>query len=142
VWNTRNANDYVSQLQSLGAILAVPVREQKGSDPVYKIIRDLSARPVRLLDEDIGKLFQRGYFADAKPESVNAVMDILGLQLRPSHFVAFMPEELEQKIYDLEIAYLKQHHLGKTEDNIQVTKVRINRTDKGYEPEVIDQVFK
>ncbi len=42
-FNTNSSADYVAQLRGLGAILAIPVREE--ADRVdYKIVRDLSAR--------------------------------------------------------------------------------------------------
>jgi hypothetical protein len=132
LFDTRSGRDYLGQLQGLGAILAIPT-DAGGKD--YKIIRDLSARPAKLLDEDISQI-QRIYWIDDKPESVRDVMSILGVQFQPSHFVAFMPEELEQKLFDLEKAYLRQHYRGRTEDDIEVTKFKINRKGKSYEPEV------
>jgi hypothetical protein len=140
VFDTRNGRDYVSQLHGLGAILAVPVRED-GNAPDYKIIRDLAARPAKLLDEDISKI-QRIYWVDDKPQSVNDVMTILGVPVRPSHFVAFMPEELEQKLFKLEKDWLASHHSGRTEDDIVETRFKINHTKSGYEPRVIDQKMK
>jgi hypothetical protein len=140
LFNSYNGADYLGQLQGLGAILAVPVREDANGSQ-YKIVRDLSARPAKLLDEDINKI-QRIYWIDDKPQSVLDVMAILGLPLRPSHFVAFMPEELEQKLFRLEKAYLDKRHHGRTEDDILETKFKINRTGKGYEPEVSSQKVK
>jgi hypothetical protein len=141
VFDTRSGRDYVSQLQGLGAILAVPVREE-GNSPDYKIIRNLSARPAKLLDEDIGKI-QRIYWVDDKPQSVNDVMAILGVPLRPSHFVAFMPEELEQKLFKLEKDWLAKNYGGRTEDDIVETRFRIKHTKAGgYEPEVTSQKVK
>jgi hypothetical protein len=138
LFNTRSGPDYVAQLRGLGAILAIPIREDdSGRD--YKIVRDLAARPAPLLDEDISKI-QRIYWIDNTPQSVRDVLNDLGIRLPklPSHFVAFMPEELEKKLYALEDAYLKKRHRGLTEDNISETKFRINVVGGRYEPEVID----
>jgi hypothetical protein len=140
VFDTNSGRDYVAQLQGLGAILAVPVREE-GNSPEYKIIRDLSARPAKLIEEDISKI-QRIYWIDDKPQSVRDVMGVLGVRLQPSHFVAFMPEELETKLFRLEKAYLEKHDPGRTEDDIIDTRFRINRAGKRYEPVVIDQKIK
>ncbi len=142
LFNTSNGRDYLSQLQGLGAILAVPVREDaNGRD--YRLIRDLSARPAKLLEEDIGKI-QRIYWIDDKPQSVGDVMTILGVHLPtpPSHFVAFMPEKLEEKLFKLEKAYLAKKHPGRSEDDIEETKFRIHRRGAEFDPEVIDQRVK
>jgi hypothetical protein len=135
LFDTQNGRDYVAQLGGLGAILAVPVGKDENK-PDFKIIRDLSARPAKLLDEDISKI-QRIYWLDDKPQSVGDVMTILGVKAKPSYFVAFMPEELENKLLKLEKAYLDKHHKGHTERDIDETRFRIKRIDKRYEPEVI-----
>ncbi|HEY7424281.1 MAG TPA: hypothetical protein VH682_08650 [Gemmataceae bacterium] len=135
LFDTRNGRDYLAQLQGLKAILAIPT-DASGKD--YKIIRDLSARPAKLLEEDISKI-QRIYWIDDKPESVRDVMSILGVKLQPSHFVAFMPEDLERQLFEMEKKYLEKHHPGLSEDNITVTRFKINRTGKGFKSEVIGQ---
>ena len=138
LFNTASGPDYVSQLQGLGAILAIPVREDaNGRD--YRLIHDLAARPAKLVNEDISKI-QRIYWIDDKEQSVRDVLTVLGVRLPrvPSHFVAFMPEELEKKLFELEKDYLKKHNPGHSEDDILETRFRINRTGKGYEPQVIE----
>ncbi len=140
VFDTSSGRDYVSQLSGLGAILAVPVRED-GKSIDYKIVRDLTPGRAKLLDEDIGKI-QRIYWVDDKAQSVNDVMAILGIPVRPSHFVAFMPEELEQKLFKLEKDWLETINKGHTEDDIQETRFRIKRTGTKYEPVVVSQKIK
>ncbi|MHB1422761.1 MAG: hypothetical protein ACYC3I_06105 [Gemmataceae bacterium] len=141
LFNTDSGQDYVAQLNGLGAILAIPVREDGNVE--YKVVKNLAARPAKLEDEDISQI-QRIYWIDDKPRSVGDVLSTLGILLPrlPSHFYAFMPEELEKKLYDLEKAYLKKHYRGKTEENILETKFRINRSRGKFEPEVIGLKFK
>jgi hypothetical protein len=134
-FSTQSGPDYVGQLNGLGAILAIPIREA-GENTEFKIVRDLKGRPPKLLDEDITKI-QRIYWIDENPKSVVDVMTVLRLPLRPNRFIAFMPEELERKLFNLELAYLKVHYPGKTEDDITETKFRINHRGGRYEPEVI-----
>jgi hypothetical protein len=136
VFDTRNGRDYVAQLTGLGAFLAIPVGKDE-KKPEYKLIRDLKARPAKLLEEDISKL-ERIYWIDDKAQSVTDVMTVLGVREKPSHFVAFMPEELENKLFKLEKSHLDKHHKGRTEDDILETRFRLKRTDNKYEPEVID----
>jgi hypothetical protein len=134
LFNTRTGEDYVRQLRGLGAILAIPVKE--GERPEYKVVRDLSQRPARLLDEDLSKI-KRIFWMDDKPRSVREVLSTLGLPQRPSHFVAFMPHELEQKLLRLEKGYG-----GLEEDQIFETKFRIVERGGRFEPEVVEQTPK
>lgn len=131
-FNSQDTRDYLRQLQGLGAILAVPIRET-AKGPVYGLIRNLSARPPKLHNEDVTKL-NRIYWFDNNPESAAQVMSILRLRLRPSHFIAFMPEELEKKLYRLEKKYLEEHYPGRTEDDIERTKFQIRRAHGKYVP--------
>jgi hypothetical protein len=128
-FNTNTGPDYLRQLAGLGAILAIPVREGPGGRD-YKIVRDLSARPAMLLDEDISKI-QRIYWIDDKPQSVADVMMTLGVNMRPSHFVAFMPPELENKLFEME----KAHARGRPEDDILETHFRVRQFGDHYAPE-------
>lgn len=134
LFNTRTGEDYVRQLRGLDAILAVPVKE--GERPEYRLVRNLSQRPAQLLDEDLSKI-NRIYWIDNNPRSVQEVMSALGVRVRPSHFVAFMPHELEQKLLRLEKA-----HRGLEEDQIFETKFRIVEKDGRFEPEVVEQTPK
>ncbi len=128
LFNTRSGQDYLAQLRSLGAILAVPAEGGK-----YKIIRDLSGRVApALLDEDVSKI-QCIFWVDERPESVRAMMGALHLQIAPPHFVAFMPQQLEKKLYEME----KAASGGVNEDLIQETKFVVKPDGRGgYVPEV------
>jgi hypothetical protein len=134
-FNTRNGADYVRQLRGLGAILAVPVHKD-GQQPDYRLIRDLSKRPAKLLNEDLSKVHSI-YWIDEKPRSVQEVMKALQLKLRPAHFVAFMPDQLENKLLRLEKAYR-----GLEEDRIYETRFRIVEKNGRFEPEVVEQTPK
>src|SRR5262249_51829209 len=134
-FNTQNGADYVKQLKDLGAILAIPTTE--GPNPHYKIIRDFDQRPPKLLDEDLSKI-QRIYWVDSKATSVAGVMEVLGLEgMPPSHFVAFLPEGLEQKLFQLEL-----NSGGLKEAQIHETRFEVVKTANGYEPRVIYQTPK
>ncbi len=132
--------EYLRQLRGLGAILAIPTRE--GDDPEYKIVRDL--RPGgKLLDEDISKI-ERIYWIDDKPNSVRDIMAALGLSLRPSRFVAFMPPKLEEDLFNMERRYA-ENVLGLrpfNEDRIDETNFRVVPTARGYRPELLNVTLK
>jgi hypothetical protein len=126
IFETQNPNDYVSQLAGLGAILAIPT----GGSDEYRVIHDLKQKPPVLQVEDVSKL-NRIYWIDDKPQSVNGVMSVLGLP-RVSHFVAFMPQELEIKLFDKEKAAAQ----GMAEDQIGETKFKVIHTGSGYDVQV------
>ncbi len=129
VFETQNPKDYVRQLAGLNAILAIPTGPNS-----YKLIKDLNVPPpVPLVTEDVASL-NRIYWVDDKPQSVGGVLHILGVQMRPSHFVAFMPQELEQRLGDMERQYQ-----GLAEDEIYETKFKVYRTANGYDVKVLNQ---
>lgn len=136
-FTANNGSEYLAQLRDLGAILAIPVSETKGFD--YRIVRDLKFGG-NLLKEDLSKI-QRIYWIDDRPHSVRDIVMALGLKLPriPSRFVAFMPEALEQQLYDMERSYA-ENVLGMkpfNEDRIDETTFRVVRTPKGHKPELI-----
>src|SRR5262249_28749595 len=51
VFNTKDGNEYAKQLEALGATLAIPTKKQNR----YRLIHDLSKRPVTMTVEDISK---------------------------------------------------------------------------------------
>jgi hypothetical protein len=129
--------DYLAQLRGLGGILAFPV--MKGdAPPPYQVVRDLRAG-AKLLDEDLSKI-QRIYWIDDKPQSVRDILSALRIDLKPvpAHFVAFLPEELEKKLFALERNYVEKV-LRQTfdEDKIEGTEFRVVPTPNGYKPELI-----
>ncbi len=130
-FDTRSGPDYLRQLDGLGAILAIP--KDSGGEHDYWIIRDLKSRPAKLLDEDVSSI-QRIYWIDDKPQSVSQLVNALGLRKVPSHFVAFMPEELENKLFQLELSYA-----GRTEEEIYSTRFRVRRDGGSYVPYVVEQ---
>jgi len=137
-FNTQNGQQYVDQLRALGAILAIPVQE--GAVRKYQIVRDLRA-PAQLLPEDISKI-NRIYWVDDNPRSVNDVMQALGVPLHPSHFVAFMPEELETKLFQMEKDYIQQHFPGLREDQIHETRFQVVGGAGSYQPQIITVIPK
>jgi hypothetical protein len=133
MFDTDNGRDYLAQLRGLGAILAIPTNEEKRE---FKLVKKLTP-PAHLEEEDITKI-NRIYWVDETPESVRQLMAALGLKIRPNFFVAFMPEELENKLYQLEKAAAK----GRPEDDIRETKFRVKRSGDRFEPVFASIAFK
>jgi hypothetical protein len=133
-----DSREYVNQLSALGAILAFPVSE-KGGETEYRVVRDLKKKPAELKKEDLTKI-QRIYWIDDKRGSAIGVAQTLGLKLAPDRFVAFMPDELEKKLFKME-----RNHVEKVlkqpfdEDRIEETIFRVEKRGAGFEP-VLDKV--
>src|SRR5262249_47515430 len=139
VFTANTGPEYVAQLRNLGAILAIPV----GDD--FKVIRDLQA-PAKLLDEDISKI-QRIYWIDDKPRSVVDVMTALQVAppegRYPPRFVAFMPEKLEDELFEMERRYVVNVLRRRfDEDRIDETRFRVVQTARGHRPELVTVVMK
>jgi hypothetical protein len=124
-FNTRDGEDYLRQLNGLGAILAVP--DATGQHIVY---RDLFNRPVQGKYEDLST-FNQMYWWDEKPQSVRRLALALGLTEVPDRVIAFFPLELEKTLRERE-----QRRYSGNEDDIRETVFRIVRRGSRYEPEV------
>jgi hypothetical protein len=128
MFNTVNGNDYLSQLRSLGAILAVP--QPEGG---YMVVRDLARLPANGAKEDLNTI-HRIFWIDDKHDSVRSLAMALRLPYQPPHIVAFFPEKLEQELLKKELAYR-----GKKEEEIKETRFKVQRAGAGYEPHVYSQ---
>jgi hypothetical protein len=132
VFDTRNGEDYRLQLQSLGAIVAIPT----GPDQ-YMVLKDLrpGAKPAQ---EDL-KNMNRIWWVDNREQSVGNLARALQLPAVPTMIIAFFPKELEDKLAHLEEAFARRS--GGAGKNIKETRFRIvlnGRTGK-YEPMLVDQ---
>jgi hypothetical protein len=135
IFDTRDGRDYLAQLNSIDAIIAIPM-DPKGEK--YKLIRDLSGKgPAKLLDEDPNKL-QRIFWVDQRPESVRDMSRALGLKFVPKYFIAFLPEQLENKLFEMEKRRAGNH----SEDEIDETKFRMERQGNSVVPVLQSISFK
>jgi hypothetical protein len=101
MFSTRSGQDYVAQLHDLGAIVGIPVNR----DGKKYLTCDLTKQPFRFVEDDL-KNNTRIWWHDDNPDSVKKVMRELGYNgVPPSHFLAFMPEDLEKKMYQMELSY-------------------------------------
>jgi hypothetical protein len=133
-FNTQDGQDYVKQLQSLKAILAI---ELPGDPTKATVYRDLSA-PMKAEVEEL-KSIRRIQWFDKKPESVHALCRALRIKPVPERVIAFLPLSLEDKLLHLELEYAK----GKSEEEIIETVFEVkSRGDGRYEPVVVGQVLR
>jgi hypothetical protein len=129
LWNTRDGKDYIQQLMTFGAILAIP---DNTAPDGFLVIRDLSQSPAQPKAEDIAKI-HRIYWVGDEPQSVRTLFAALGLPPPPFYAVFFSPE-FEEKLLQLELNYR-----GKKENEITETRFGVRRIQGTYEPYVLSQ---
>lgn len=118
-FNTKSGEDYVRQLNGIGAIIGVPDKTGK-----LMIIRNLSERPAKPKYENIRDI-NRIFWVDERADSARAVADALQLDLIPSQIVAFFPIEVEKQLVEVELAYGKKYG-RKTEADIRETEFAVS----------------
>ena len=125
IFETRNGPDYLDQLRSLKAILAVPL-EGKPKEGFYRVFRDLSKTPVQGKAEDVRPL-NRIFWVDEQRMSVSKLSEALGIR-EPPFIAAFFPKELEDNLREQE----RQHSGNCPEDDIEHTYFRVVPSGAGY----------
>ncbi len=127
VFNTRDGEDYLHQLDALGAIIGIPTEEPEK----FLIIRDLKQpNPQK---EDVTKITLIRW-SDTRPDSVAGLARALRLPNVPQTIWAFFPRKFEQQLWKAEHDYK-----GLQEDQIAETKFQIVRRGDWCVPVVRDQ---
>jgi hypothetical protein len=96
--------DHIRQFAALGAILAIPDPQGR-----YHVFRDLNHRVGRV--EDLSNI-NRIWFIDRNPDTVAGISSLLRMP-QPPVLIAFFPQELEERMAEME----KQYR-GQREDDI------------------------
>ncbi len=123
---TRDGNDYLRQLHSLGGIIAVPQ-----PDGGFVLYRDLARRPFRAESVDLATINRISWIND-KRESVLDLAQALGLVPPPPYMVIFLPESLEE-----ELRRKEQQHYGGNEENIEETHFQVVSRGGKYVPIIV-----
>jgi hypothetical protein len=129
---TSGPGDYFRQLKALGAVLAIP---DDGAPGGYLIVY---APPGTREVKDVSEL-NRVYWKDYRPDSVQEMMTILNRPERPSHFVALMPKELEERLREMEKQRAESH--GRAVKEIRRTVFRVIKRGDRYSVELADQTY-
>ena len=130
VFETRDGRDYLRQLESLGAILAIPIGENQ-----FMVYHDLRSRPLKGQVEAISKI-ERIFWIDDKPESVRSLAEALQLDRVPVRFVAFFPRQFEEELLRKELRFQ-----NKKEHEIRKTIFQMQRRGNRYEAVVREQIL-
>ncbi len=119
-WDIRfeytGGEDYLHQLKSLGAIIAVP------SGDKYMLYRDINQRPARgelVPHSGLSKL-NRIYWVNKDREAVDLLLAAMGVTPGPDRFWAFFPYEFEQDLAKKELAFR-----GRQEEDIKETIFKV-----------------
>jgi hypothetical protein len=131
MFNTVSGYDYLRQLDTLGAILAV-----KAPDGELKTIRNLLERPAKLAVEDLQKL-NRIFWIDDKQETVDQLASALGLPFTPPQVIALFPYKFERELLDKELKFRNRKESEILETRFQI----LMRGGKSYQIVVIDQRY-
>jgi hypothetical protein len=103
-FRVNSPEDHIRQFAALGAILAIPDPQGR-----YHVFRDLNHRVGRV--EDLSNI-NRIWFIDRNPETVAGISSLLRMP-QPPVLIAFFPQELEERMAEME----KQYR-GQREDDI------------------------
>jgi hypothetical protein len=109
-------DQYLQQLDSLGAVIAVP------ADPGFrrvKVIRELLARPLRPREENLSdsKLI---FFYEQNPNMAHALAAYIGLGNLPAHgYLVFYPIQVENHMKEMELQELQRRTGSRNADDIQ-----------------------
>jgi hypothetical protein len=129
-FKTRSAQDYLAQLEGLGATLAFQLRGEK-----WRFFDRPSSQQDRWHDRELAD-DNRLYWIDENRQAVDSVAEVLRLPPAP-FMVAFLPLELEARMAELE-----KNYQGRQEDEIRSTIFEVIRRGGKYDVMVIKQTLK
>jgi RNA polymerase sigma factor (sigma-70 family) len=133
-FNTKDGKEYASQLEALGAHLAIPV---EGQDK-YRVIRDLSKRPATGAVEDLSRV-EHIFWLEDNADSVASLAKALGIKPVPKHIVVFLPKYVEDELLRKELAHARKRRANIKEENILETQFEFVQTKTGYDIKVASQ---
>ncbi len=133
-FNTQHGDEYASQLEALGAQLAIPTAAENR----YQIIRDLSKRPAKGTVEDLSRV-EHIFWLEDNARSIASLSKALGLKPVPKHVVVFLPRFIEDELLRKELAYAREKRDNIKEKDIRETQFEFVRTRTGYDIRVASQ---
>jgi hypothetical protein len=122
-FDTKDGNDYLRQLEALGATLAVPA----GGAGKWLVIRDLSRRPAKPEPGDPSKL-EGLFWLEESAGSLRSLAKALGLDRTPERVVVWLPRYVED-----EMARKARAFAGRKEEDVGQTHFKFIRGDTGFE---------
>jgi hypothetical protein len=130
VFNNKDGNEYAKQLEALGARLAIPTKERNQ----YRVICDLSKRPVTTTIEVRSKMNHKIVWMDDNKQSIQLLSKELGLKEAPEHIIVFLPKFVEDELLRRELS-----HSHRLEEDIEETTFSFSETKSGFDIKVASQ---
>ena len=131
-FSAKDGKDYAKQLEALGATLAIPTSEQNR----YRMVCDLSKRPVKSTVEDLPQIKQthRFFWVEDNATSLKALSEELGLSQSPQSIVVFLPKFIQDELLRKELAYSHR-----AEQDIEETTFQFFFSKRGFDVKVASQ---
>jgi Sigma-70, region 4 len=129
VFHTKDGNEYAKQLEALGAKLAIPTKEHNQ----YRLICDLSKRPVTTTVEDISRM-DHIFLLETAEVPIQMLTKELGLKEPPEHIVVFLPRLVEDELRRKELDFSHR-----PEKEIVETTFLFSRSERGFDIRVTSQ---
>ncbi len=132
-FDTRSAQDYLEQLEGLGASVIFPVPDRRGER--WRYFDRPASEPGRWDERDLSNE-GRLHWTDDNPQAIRSIMAILNIP-SASFMVALLPDALEQRMLQLELSYQ-----NRSEDEIRSTTFKVVQRGGKYDVIVIRQLLK
>jgi hypothetical protein len=132
-FRTRSSEDYLEQLEGLGATLALPLAGERGDR--WRFFDHPASAKDRWADRDLSGE-NRIHWVDENAQNARLVAQILAVPSAP-FLVAFLPVELESRMLELELSYQNRR-----EDEIRSTTFEVARRGGKDDIMVLKQVLK
>lgn len=132
-FRTSSGRNYLDQVKSLGAVIAVPMPPNEDK---LLVIEDLDNPSRRHIADDAETAKLAGWlkFSDVRRETVRQVGEALNLEFTPTSFWAFFPKELEEGLARKERSYRNRRP-----DDIEETVFQVTIRAGGYDILVVEQ---
>lgn len=128
-FDTKDGNEYAKELEALGARIAIATKEPNR----YRLVCDLSKRPVQTTAEDISKI-NHIFWMDDGAKSVRLLAKELGLKETPEHIVVLLPRFVEDELLRKELDFAHR-----PEKDVLETTFRFVQTKRGFDIKVASQ---
>lgn len=136
LFKTYSGRDYLDQLASIGAEVAIPLPPDNNQLLLFKNLKN-PGKGERMTQDQLIRLSGQMQFADIKRESVRSVADALGLDFTPNSFWTFFPKGAED-----ELAKLEKGYNNRQPEDIAETRFRVEIIGGRYRFVVAAQTLK
>jgi hypothetical protein len=135
-FTTTDGEDYVEQLAKMGAVILVPLPPENRECLIVPNLRKPGDRRMAT-DDDLMRLAGQVRFSDSRPDSVRAVLKVLGVEQPARTFWAFFPRGLEDELARKEVGYRNRRP-----ENIAETVFHVRIRNGTVVIEAVDQTPK